>query len=257
MSPVCSLRVGLLCALLSVVPATAFAMDMQLVGKQLILKGPVADSDYVQFKEMLRLNGAAIDTVVLGNSPGGDGWTGLAIGELIRDHGLRAVVAGACRSACAIIFLGGRVRHFADGNPGAQARLGFHGTYGKTDKSMQWGSLHKRTHWIVQQTAGKLDEELLKRWQGIENPRGMVYFFDPNSLRRADGVSVLYCDGTEDRKKDRFEQCEKIPGKDALNQGIVTSLEAISVEKPPRRAVVVQDQAGASASALSSQEGDN
>lgn len=217
--------------LLGIFMPACSAMEMKLVGKQLLMSGGVVDSDYVQFKEMLRLHGDVIDTLVLGNSPGGDGWAGLTIGEMVRERGLRTVVSGACRSACAIIFMGGGERHFADEKSAKQPRLGFHGTYRNSDKSLDWGQTYKRKRWIVQQTAEKIDEALLERWLTIERSKGYVYFFGPGRQKRADGVSVLYCDGTQTNKSDLFEQCEKVAGKDAYTMGIVTSTATIVVNK--------------------------
>ena len=61
--------------------------------------------------------------IVLLESNGGNLLAGLRIGTLIRQRGFSAVVASAshCASACALAWLGGKVRYMGEG-----ARVGFH-----------------------------------------------------------------------------------------------------------------------------------
>ncbi|MGA1289247.1 MAG: hypothetical protein ACO3ZK_17250, partial [Rubrivivax sp.] len=84
----------------------ALTMTLVRVGPALYASGPVTDKDYVQFKDALATGG--VQRVVFVNSPGGDLWTGLQIGRMIRDAGLETRVSGHCHSACSIMFLGGR-----------------------------------------------------------------------------------------------------------------------------------------------------
>ena len=64
--------------------------------------------------------------IVLLESNGGNLLVGIRIGTLIRQRGFSAVVASAshCASACALAWLGGKVRYMGDG-----ARIGFHAAF--------------------------------------------------------------------------------------------------------------------------------
>jgi hypothetical protein len=233
----CSFRVHfILGSLVLCLSATVDAMQMSVVGNQLIMRGPVIDSDYVRFKDLLRLNRGGIDTVVLGYSIGGDSWTARAIAQIIRDEQLRTAVSAYCRSACTIIFLGGKGRHFTDEAPVAMTYLGFHGTYKNFDHSLMRDDPFKFRYWVLDQTQGKVDRNLLDRWVNMANHKGFVRIFDARRLSRDDGVSVLYCTGAEDPARNSFDQCEKIAGEDAYTMGIVTSAEVIHVNKLPKAA---------------------
>src|SRR5262245_33403612 len=85
--------------------ASAGAMNIEVQGAAIFASGPVVD-DTLRFEHALATPG--VDTVVFVNSPGGDLWTGLRVGRLIAERGLRTVTAGQCVSACSIMFMGGR-----------------------------------------------------------------------------------------------------------------------------------------------------
>ena len=64
--------------------------------------------------------------IVVLESNGGNLLAGIRIGALIRQRGFSAVVASAshCASACALAWLGGKVRYMGEG-----ARIGFHAAF--------------------------------------------------------------------------------------------------------------------------------
>jgi hypothetical protein len=76
----------------------------------------------------------------------------------------------------------------------------------------------------VDGTDGKAGETLVNRWIHLENRSGFVYFFHPQALKRPDNISVLLCQGHVP-SSERWSQCEKTSGQDALSMGIVTSLD--------------------------------
>jgi hypothetical protein len=92
------------------------------------VEGQFVDGDYQKFK--LLAEAAPKDTIVAFDSPGGHMATGLQMGMLIRDKGLRTLVIAhkTCSSACAMAWLGGVVRS-ADHT----ARIGYHAAYSKVD----------------------------------------------------------------------------------------------------------------------------
>jgi len=68
-----------LAALLVLCGGHALAMNMEVAGDQLILSGEVARGDYNKFLTLINQN-AAVKTVILRDSPGGDSRTGYDLG---------------------------------------------------------------------------------------------------------------------------------------------------------------------------------
>ena len=211
------------------------AMEFRIAGNELHLSGRVAGDELGMIKDVELERGRAIDTVVFRNSPGGDVWTGHRVGERIRDNGWRTVLAGACRSACTIMFLGGRSRHFAQVTRAEGMFLGFHGTWSGGFLESNQPAFHGRRElrdWIIARTGGKADPKLLDRFIQNERPTTLLLAFDPRQLKRDDGISMLFCEGDEKRGAKPFEVCEKIAGHDAFSMGFVTSAERIRVIPP-------------------------
>ena len=55
---------------------------------------------------------------------------------------------------------------------------------------------------------------------------GYLQLYDASRLKRADGVSVMYCLRGANPNR-RWQECEKIPGTDVFREGIVTSRELL------------------------------
>lgn len=108
-------RTGALCALIVMllVPALALAMELKIVGNQLILSGPVIGDEPGKVREAFA-SSPGIDTVILRNSGGGNAPAGYQVGQLLRERGLRTAVSGYCYSSCSRMFLGGSTRYFTD-----------------------------------------------------------------------------------------------------------------------------------------------
>src|SRR5215467_11889506 len=94
-------------------PMRPLAMELKIVGNQIILSGPVIGDEPGKIREALA-NTPGIDTAILRNSPGGSAPAGYQVGELFREHGLRTAVSGYCYSSCSRIFLGGSAGYFTD-----------------------------------------------------------------------------------------------------------------------------------------------
>jgi hypothetical protein len=92
-------------------PRQPLAMELKIVGNQIILSGPVVGDEPGKVKEALA-NSPGIDTVILRNSPGGNAPAGYQVGQLLRERGLRTAVSGYCYSSCSRMFLGGATRYF-------------------------------------------------------------------------------------------------------------------------------------------------
>lgn len=211
----------------------ADAMDVRVAGNQLVLRGRVAGDELARMRDTLPAN-PQIDTVVLQDSPGGDVWTAMRLGELFQEKGLKTAVSGFCMSACVIIFLGGRERFFADGKRGNRTFLAVHTpTYATDSLRDAQGSPSRSARgqifdWMGKRLAPGGDHALLKRALDNDDPAGLVYFFDIARSTRKDRVTVFQCKGPE---KKRVADCETIPGTNALVAGLITSETIVPVNK--------------------------
>jgi hypothetical protein len=208
-------------SLLVVLPA--LAMDITVVGDQLILSGPVVSGDYDAVESRLSSQ-SQIKMVILRNSRGGDAPTGYHLGELFRRKSLQTAVSGYCYSSCSRLFLGGKERYFTEDYPPRSTDIGLHGHYDRNGY-LNWAlvsELHLRD-WIVRYSDGKADIPLVERWIRIPRATGMIHFYNPASVN-IDGYSTFMCQGTEPNL--RIFDCERI-AKNALDLGIVTSLTPI------------------------------
>jgi hypothetical protein len=214
---------------------SAGAMDFRVAGNELHLSGRVLGDEVGLLKDVEAAY-PAIDTVVFRNSPGGDAWTGHRIGERIRDKGWRTVVVGGCISACTLMFLGGASRHFAQASLPERMYLAFHGT--SSSAFLDHGAPAPRgrvavRRWIDARTGGRVEAALMDRFVNNEKRLTVLRAYDPGQLKREDGVSVLFCDGAIPQGRSPFDHCEKLPGRDALSLGFITSAERIAVTPPP------------------------
>jgi hypothetical protein len=207
-------------AALLVLPS--YGMDIQTCDNQVILSGRVDGNEYRRVEEILSQN-PNIRIAVLRNSPGGDADSGYRVGELFREKGIATYLSGYCRSSCSRFFLGGKERYFTDDYPASSTHVGFHSNYGRDDRIVA-GAPSQLKRFIATHSDGKADEALVDRWVNLPNRKGFAYFYHPAALKRQDGVSILLCQGSEPGNQ-RWSQCEKIPGRDALSMGIVTSAE--------------------------------
>ena len=210
-------------AALMALPTGLPAMELKVVGNQLIVSGRVVGDEPGRVREALA-NSPEIDTVILRNSPGGDAPAGYQTGQLLRERGLRTAVSGYCYSSCSRMFLGGSTRYFTDDYPAEDTHIGFHGHYhanGHLNAAMvrQYGL----RDWIIKYSDGKADAPLVERWINIPYSRGMIHFFHPWLIERG-GSSTFICQG--DEPTPLVFACEPV-FKTALDLGVVTSLDIV------------------------------
>jgi len=215
-------------------PTKSSAMELKVVGNQLILSGRVVGDEPGKVTEALTKS--EIDTVILRNSPGGNAPAGYQVGQLLRERGLRTAVSGYCYSSCSRMFLGGRTRYYTDDYPPEDTNVGFHGHYyGNGHLNAVLVSQYGLRDWIIKYSDGKADPQLVERWINIPYSRGMIHFFHPGLLRHA-GVSTFMCQGDEPTRL--VFACESI-GKTALDLGVVTSLDIVhSADQAEIRAAI-------------------
>jgi hypothetical protein len=236
-NPTMNAIVRLLMLLTFAAAPCAAAMDFRVAGNELHVSGRVVGDELALLKDVEAAHPNAIDTVVFRNSPGGDAWTGYRVGERIRDNGWRTVVIGACVSACTLMYLGGRHRHFGETTRPERVFLAFHGPSSGDfidDHAVSPRGRPQIRRWILERTGGKADAALLERFVNNEKRADLMRFYDPRQLARSDGVSVLFCPAAERKGADPFDACEKIAGHDALSMGFVTSEERVRVTPPAR-----------------------
>ena len=204
-------------------PTPALAMDLTVVGTQIILSGPVVGDEPGKVREALE-SSPGIDTVILRNSPGGNAPSGYQVGQLLRERRLRTAVSGYCYSSCSRMFLGGSTRYFTDDFVPETNNVGFHGHY---DRLGHLNAALVRQYglrdWIIKYSEGKADPLLVERWINIPYSRGMIHFFHPGLVKRA-GASTFICEG--DQSPRSVFDCEPVP-KTALDLGIITSLDLV------------------------------
>jgi len=205
-----------LAAALLVTCPPAMAMTFQAAGTTLVMSGPVADGDLARLRDALAAG--PIELVLLHDSSGGDLWNGLAVGEKIREEGLRTAVAGRCASACALMFLGGATRAFAD-VAGEPARLGLHGPHSRSTKQVTLRNAGRLSAYIERMTGDKYPRDLLEKTVHIRHARDIIYMYHPGRLAAGHG-KVTQCLVGDDDKRD----CRALEGFDPLEAGVVTTL---------------------------------
>ncbi len=221
---------ALLVALATQAPARA--MEMEIRGDQIVIGGPVLPGDFAQFKKLIDWRGFRINTVVLKDSPGGIAQEGFSIAELIRKQRLRTAVSGRCFSACALIFLGGQQRGFAEDPPPDRNFVAFHGLY-FADGRLATDALAPSREWISRFTDRRIDPTLVRIWSKLENMQDAVYFFDSARFKGRDGASVFVC-ATAARRGKREQTCDPIPDTDGYEHGIFTTRQLTPVTAPRR-----------------------
>src|SRR3984893_10500208 len=200
------MRLGSFCAIgvwvgVAVLPPTEpLAMELKVVGNQLILSGRVVGDEPGKVREALG-NQPEIDIVILRNSPGGDAPAGYQTGQLLRERGVRTAVSGYCYSSCSRMFLGGSARYFTDDYLPEQNNIGFHGHYDRMEHlNANLVRQYGLRDWIIKYSDGKADPSLVERWINIPSSRGMIHFFHPGLVKRA-GVSTFMCQGASLRAR--------------------------------------------------------
>jgi hypothetical protein len=203
--------------------ASAWAMELVVVGNTLVLSGPVTGSELGMVKDAFAAN-PKVDLVVLRNSFGGNASAGYGVGEFLRAEGVTTAVSGYCISSCSRMFLGGRRRIFTNDYPADRTYVGFHGHYdAQGNLNPESVAKHGLYDWIIRHSDGKADPELVKRWIAIQKNRGAANFFHPD-VAAALGHSVFFCDGQQSQ---RPTSCEPL-GTNALERGVITDARRIA-----------------------------
>jgi len=214
----------ILLTLVAVAPNFIHAMTFDAKPPLLYLGGKVATSDWAAWEDAMQR--FRIDTVVFGNSPGGDSGTGRRIGAYIRDHAMKTVVAGRCISACASMFLGGVERQFIAAHRNQPTVLGYHGTYRRNTGER----VERSADYFLSMTDGKMSDDLARTFTGLDNQRGALYFIHRAQVADDSQALAYLCEGEEDDTR-RDKQCVNRKDIDAVTSGVLTTWELRNV--PP------------------------
>jgi hypothetical protein len=201
---------------------TASAMTIQRANDVLLLSGKVVKEDLKSFRSELAQGDVSL--VILVESPGGDIGAAYGIADIIRKRQIKTGVYGACSSSCALMFMGGVERQMLAGEKLKLTRLGFHGPHKKGTKEISEEGAPRLRDWLYVASNKKFDGELLDTAMFINNPNDMLLFYYP----KAEQNSVYFC---PEGAKPRPAACKVLSGQDALQSGILTSLELIQPEK--------------------------
>lgn len=226
-SPWAALRtawlVGLMGALgLAAVPAASMTVERQ--GDTVFASGPVTD-DLLAFERAL--GEGPVRRVVFVESPGGDLWTGLRVGRLLAERGVDTVVAGSCISACAIMFLGGRERRFADAWSPLRTVIGLHGAH-RTDTRQVDPTLQPQIYaWFKDRMGARFDGAVMNRaLYEMDDHGALLRLFDRS---RDPQPLTTHCRSRQTPRS----ACTELPQHDALSLGVITHAGAVRVELPP------------------------
>ena len=199
------------------------AMTLVVQGNTVFATGPVGD-DYRKFVDAL--DNKAIEQVVFVNSPGGDLWTGMAVGHLLVERGLKTVVAGTCASACSLMFMGGKSRTFADTFHPTLTYVGIHGPHYKGTSEVAPLLATQLFAFYKSQMGAHFHVDVINKALFEMDDAGSLFkVFD--AYRFPKRVSY-HCKSEQTLRKD----CTEFPGEDAYTLGVVTSIEMTTVDLP-------------------------
>lgn len=218
-------------------PTSVLAMDFTLIGDTLVLTGSVADTDLAKTKDSL--DPGKVKLIVLHNNKGGDLWNALRIGERVRESGIPTTVSGVCQSACGLIFLGGSARTFSDGIDIGKTTIGLHGAHNRQTKEAMTTEGPKIIHYIETMTGGRYPKELMAKTVYTRSPSDFVFAFHPQKYTYVGTPAkkgIVECiKGADDKYK-----CAILRGYDAINVGIITSLEITLLDEKTKEFISSQ-----------------
>jgi rhodanese-related sulfurtransferase len=168
-----------------------------------------------------------VTTVVFVNSPGGDLWTGLRVGRLIREKKLNTVIAGYCNSACSIMFMGGKERRFASNLPHNLTSIGIHGAHDNLTNAVI-PSLQPQMYAFYKEQVGEAfnAEVFNQALYQMDDAEALLHIFD---MARQPEISPYHCRSKQTPK----DKCTHFEGLNALNLGIITDTKLVTPNIPP------------------------
>lgn len=204
--------------------ANVQAMTLETLENKIFATGPVGGNDFNQFKDAFE--NPRIDTVVFVNSPGGDLWTSLRVGQMIEAKGYRTVAVGYCMSACSIMFMGGRERRFGDSLRPSANVIGIHGAHDSNTKQVI-GALQPQIYGFYKQMIGdKFNAPIINQaLYQMEDAGGFLRIYETARLPAA---LTYHCAGVQTPRR----QCTDYKTENGMTLGVLTHLELAPITLP-------------------------
>lgn len=205
--------------------AGAQAMTLERVDDTLFATGPLGGDDFLAFRS--HLDRAGLRRLVLVDSPGGDLWTALKVGEMVRDAGLDTVAVGKCMSACSVLFVAGKTRAYGTGRKPVVTMLGIHGGYDPETGQQAHGVGPALYAFFRRQIGITMDDGVINEAiYGFRDSRGFLVM--PEIQHNPPEVSqARLCLSLTDAST-----CKRHDGKDAFTLGLVTQRATEALDLP-------------------------
>ena len=206
--------IGFICCFQSL--GAALAANVSVREDQVLVTGTITDEDAVAFRSLVESN-HRLTTVVFEQCLGGTASAAFALANTIQERSLNTVAAKQCSSACALAFLAGTTRSFAN-RIGTNA-ISLHAARTFNGKTRASDALNRRVMEALEtSTKGRLDPKLRNLISQSWSPASGLLFVRHNFwLWKRD--EVLYCEGSQGADTNK---CSRLEGFDAFSQGIVT-----------------------------------
>lgn len=202
------------------------AMTLERVGDTLYATGVVGGEDYLLFKQHLSQPG--LRRLALVESPGGDLWTALRVGEIVREGGFDTVAVGQCISACTVIFVAGKSRSFGLGRSPGATLLGIHGGYNKDSGRYASGVGPSLYAFFRRQIGVGMNDGLINEAiYGFKDARGLLILRETERNPPEASEALLCLNSYE------TSTCKRQKGKDAFTVGLVTQRATVAMDLPP------------------------
>ena len=216
---------GWLAGVCLLVHLAAGAMTLERVGDTLYATGEVGGDDFQSFKAQLAQPG--LRRLVLVESPGGDLWTALTVGEVVRGAGLDTVAVGRCLSACAVLFVAGKTRSFGTGRVPGNTLLGIHGGYDLDSGRQAFGVGTALYAFYRRQLGAVMNDGLINdAIYGFKQSRGFLVLRDIERNPAPASQAALCLNVFQPTT------CKLQEGKDAFTLGLVTQRETVPIDLP-------------------------
>lgn len=194
----------------------AFGANVSVNADKVLVSGTIGDEDAVAFRSLVESD-RRLTTVVFEQCLGGTASAAFGFAKVIQERRLNTVAAKQCSSACAIAFLAGTTRSFADRLGTSLIHLHVARTLDSTGRAPD--ALNRRLAAALEtSTKGRLNPKLERLISQSWLPGAGVVFVRRNyGLWKRD--EVLHCDGSQGAD---MSKCTRLDGFDAVSQGIVT-----------------------------------
>ena len=198
----------------------ASAMDISVEGPRIFVTGVLELTD--EPRMAIAMSQGKPQELVLVNVSGANFSTALSIAVLVEQKRLNTTVAGQCLGACAVVFLAGRERRFAEGEHPRRTLVGLQLPVSVAEQPKVMQFLERRL------PAGAPRNTLLAAVQANASTGGLVRIPDPGRNTQQDAIASG-CPSADSAGS----ACQALEGSTAVTLGMVTSAETAKNVVPP------------------------